>query len=272
MSILGKLFHAGEAQANKAANEALDADPIAVMNLDNEKDAAKIHEIEPQMRQIKGQVNGLKRQVDDEAQEIAIIQGKIDQALKASEESTDPAEKAEYDQAANLLDQQVQGKEAAHTATIKAFNVLNTQYTTAAQNIREANDRIAVRQQKAQTLGRALALSEVVKTAVTTAHTVSAADFSHVGQSSRAEEIAQSRIDANMAAGDVQEDLYAKPVDPLAAINAKLEAKVAASTSNGRLAARKAALGIGTPAPAIKTTTPVVVTTVTTVTPELQAA
>ena len=272
MSILGKIFHAGQAQANKAANEALNADPLAVMQLDIDTALEQIHSLTPDMETLKGQVNRMARQFQDEEKDIASLNAKVDLLVKAGN-----------DAGAAQLDQQLQSKENAHENTKVQLAKLQGSYDTTKDRINQANKTIAEKQQKAQSLGMELKISEANKKAIEASAAVlgrlnSATSLGHM---SDAERILQEKIDANNAAADVQADLSGPAPSDADALSASLDAQVAAAASTDRLAARKAKLGMGsgniaadvavTAVKSIKTTEPVTVITTTTVTPNVKS-
>ena len=277
MSIFAKFFKATEAQANKAANAALDADPIAVMNLENEKDAEKIHSTQPKMEKFKGQLRGLERQVHDEETDLATLDAQINacladqQRLLAAGDTTGAAQ-AEAD--ANAVQNTYNEKDATHKQTVMAYGQLKAQFDSAKADIENANAAIAQRQKQATNLGHQLELSETVKTAKTMANDVaSSISVSGVGSnSSRAAQKAQELIDQNFGAAEVA-DIYngKSTVDPAKELAARVAARTAATTNVSQLAARRAKLGIGkveaVPQPT-PITQPVTVTTTTTVTPQ----
>jgi chromosome segregation ATPase len=264
---LKKVAHASDAQVNKAGDAALDADPLAVMNLENDQDAKMIHDTEPNMRTLNGQLTGMERTVHEEDDELQQIQSRIDAALQQADEATRDAaaaqastppnaalaqqktqEAAEFNAAAETLDSQLTRKQQTHATTMKAYASLKLAFEKAKGSIAQANARMIERTQRANQLGRQLAASEVVKSAQTVAHNLNQQDLSRVGQRSRAEDKLQQMIDSNMSSGEVAA-IYDAPTDPMATVNAKIDAAIQSKQSSNRLAERRKLLGIGAAAP-----------------------
>ena len=238
---LGKMFKAGDAQANKAADKALDRDPIAVAKLEIETAADEVHALTPSLNSLLGQVTGLQRTVAQQEQEQKQLQGRIDYCLHAN----DNAKAAQYDQ-------QLQALETLHTSTKQQLTMMQQQYETQKNKIKTAQDRILAATAQVQTMDAAFQISESGRKATELLTSFDQHNpASHLSTVGHAMDVAQQRIDANNAAMQVQTDLG----NTGQSAEEAMDASIAVSASSDRLAARRAALGIKVATP--DATTPV---------------
>jgi chromosome segregation ATPase len=262
----GKVSTAAEARLNKMGDAAISSDPLAVMNLENERDATTIRSERPKLENLQGSVNRMKRQLDDEAAEIAKTDGQLnylDQEESKTRAAGDAAGADKILADYNTLDVEMQNLQKTHATTIKVAQTMESQLTTAKSAVSGATGRIQTNQKKASDMGRQLENSQVVKESLEIGRSVAATDLSGIGAASKAQDMLQRQIDANMASVEV--DAVFNPTDSQGSsaddIHKRLDAQMATASASDRLAARRAARNGPTAPVAASAATPVAVGT-----------